>query len=483
MVAGFQLEAPLPQPWETYADYPFHIGGRPGVIRSELAFWDLLADEARTVAGDLAGHSVKSFLGDAAEALHARITQDYAHGSTLMVWHVESMRDMLGDYDATLADRRERMGVMREQAQLHRDGWETRGREYEALGFRLLQAVGTGDMTLYYRIAGELLVVQEEYLHHIREFSALYDDAVDLRLKLVAHDGATAAKMRELGATIDGYTLPGHDAERTGAALEVVERDLIEAGRELIDTGLYLQRLPGAVLPVPAEGVDPVAGHEVVSSSAEVVEALHRAVGLLGEGVQVTGSAMIWAAVQYATTDRDTAAGLLDIVTDATAPGPGEHSRTAFGYSQEMIEELGTALDGGTPAGGRVLDAADRVSSKAMSAADIVTTSAAIADAVDAGVPVGEAVRQQAGTIAREGLKDLAFTTVNRQLSKRVAGTAMMSVLKPRLVGRLGPVGVAANVALAGYDGVTAVREVRETKRRMRLRDRSPDQGVTPAGD
>ena len=478
MTAGFDVETVFPDRWERYLAYPFHIGGRPGVISSEIAFWDFLVEEGTAVAAGLSGTAVDSFQGDAADALNRLITRGHAPAATGLMAYAGRMRELVGDYDGALADLREVMEVNKEQAKLHRDGWESRGREFHALAGQLRSAAGTGDMELYYRIAGEMLVAQEEYLHHIREFSTRFDNAVDLRSATVDLDGLTASRMRQLTDLIEAWSPPTAQAEWSAATLEVVAERLMEAGRRLIDEGLYLQWLPAAVLPVPAAGVDVIAGDQVVAASATAVDALSTAVSTLSEGIQVTGSAMVGAAVRYVTADAEAAAELLALVMNPTTPDHGLDARTAAGYSQGMIEELGKAVDGSTPAGTRIVEMTDRASSKAMSTADLVTTSAAIADAVDAGVPVGEAVRRHAvEPMVRDGARDLVFTQMNRRLSKRVAGSVAMSLLKPRLVGRLGPAGVAANGALVAYDGATSVREVREARRRMEIRGRQTGRG------
>ncbi|MDR7329800.1 hypothetical protein [Corynebacterium guangdongense] len=478
MTAGFDVDTVFPDRWERYLEYPFHIGGRPGVISSEIAFWDFLVEEGTAVAEAVAGAAVDSFRGDAADALNRLITRGHAPAVTGLMASAGRMRELIGDYDGALAELREVMELNKEQAKLHRDGWEGRGREFHALAGRLRSAAGAGDPELYYRIAGQMLVVQEEYLHHMREFSTCFDNAVDLRSATVDLDGLTASRMRQLTDGLGTWSPPTAQEEWNDGALEVVAERLMEAGRRLIDDGLYLQWLPAAVLPVPVAGVDAIAGDQVVVASAAAVAALSAAVAALAEGIQVTGSAMVGAAVRYVTSDAEAAGELLALVINPTTPDSGLDPRTAAGYSQELIEELGKAVDQSTPAGTRIVEMTDRASSKAMSTADLVTTSAAIAEAVDAGVPVGEAVRQHAmEPMLREGARDLAFTQVNRRLSKRVAGSVAMSLLKPRLVGRLGPTGVAANAALVVHDGVTSVREAREAKRRMEIRGRQAGRG------
>ena len=44
------MAAVCPRQWEKYLDYPFHIGGRPGVIGAEIGFWGYLVAEGEAVA-------------------------------------------------------------------------------------------------------------------------------------------------------------------------------------------------------------------------------------------------------------------------------------------------------------------------------------------------------------------------------------------------------------------------------------------------
>lgn len=471
------MAAVCPRQWEKYLDYPFHIGGRPGVIGAEIGFWGYLVAEGEAVAEGLANYAVDSFRGDAAQSLSRLIRSGYATEVGEVIGHADSVRRVLGDYDEALSELRELMELNKDQARLHRDGWEDKGREFDALENALMAAAAAGDRTRYHRVEGEMLVVQEEYLRHIREFSIRFDNAVGLHDSVVELDAATTAALGELAELIESATAPALPEEHySGAELAVEEERLIEAGRRLIDEGLYLEWLPAAVLPLPAEGVDDIAGHRVAAASKSVVDALDAAVGQLSERIQVTGSAMVGAAVRFASADEDSAAALLEVIRQRDTSEAVAGSRRVAGESQAMVAELAAALGGRRPFDSRVLDGVDRGASGVTDAATVVTTAAAIAEAVDAGVPVGEAVRSQAAEpMAREATRELAFAKVNHQLGKRVAGTVATSLVKPRLVGRMGRIGVAANVVIAGYDGLRAAREVRETKRRMEIRARQVD--------